>query len=116
MPGKRRPLWRRWASRLGLAFVLAAGLAYLPYRLLDSPGVRQAPQLSNELAETREAIESLRIENERYRREIDALKNEPEAIEDIARSELGMVRPGEVVIRVDDSACTGRAATAEGAR
>ena len=86
---------------MALAFALAAGLAYLPYRLLDGSGMGKTSHLDRELEQTRSEIEALRAENEKYRREIDALKNDPGAIEDIARSELGMVRPGDVVIRVD---------------
>ena len=35
------------------------------------------------------------------RRRIRALKNDPRAIEDIARAELGMTYPGELVIRIE---------------
>lgn len=86
---------------MALAFALAAGLAYLPYRLLDGSRMGSTAHLDRELARSRAKIEALRAENEKYRREIDALKNDPGAIEDIARSELGMVRPGDVVIRVE---------------
>lgn len=64
----------------------------------------RAAELDRELRRTRDSIDALRDENEKYRREIDALKNDPGAIEDIARSELGMVRPGDVVIRVERDA------------
>jgi len=36
------------------------------------------------------------------RRQISALKNDSGAIEDIARSELGFVREGEIIIRVTE--------------
>ncbi len=93
-----------WRARIGLALVLAVGLAYLPYHLLDGGGIRRIPKLERELAATRAAIVELRGENQRYREQIDALRNDPEAIEDIARDELGMVKPNELVIRVDPAA------------
>jgi cell division protein FtsB len=93
------PRWRRWASRIGLAIALAAGLAYLPYRL--SGGGPGAPQLADELARTRAETARLRTENARFAREIEALKSDPAAIDDLARDDLGMVREGELIIRLE---------------
>lgn len=92
---------RLWAGRLGLAFALAIGLAYLPYKLLDGTGVSDAPRLRAELERTRADIDRLRRDNARHRREIEALKNDSTAIQDIARDEIGLVHPGELVIRVE---------------
>jgi cell division protein FtsB len=47
------------------------------------------------------ATGKLRSENAELRRDISALKQDPRAIEEIARDELGMVFPDEVVIRVE---------------
>jgi len=92
------PRWRRWASRIGLALALAAGLAYLPYRFADP-----APtgKLEDELARTRADLARVQAENALYRREIDALEHDPAAIEDRARDDLGMVRAGELIIRLE---------------
>ncbi len=99
--GCRQSLWRRWVGRVALAITIALALAYLPYHLLDGAGIRRIPKLERELAETRQAIDELHAENHLHRQQINALKNDPAAIEDLARDELGMVRPGEIVIRVD---------------
>lgn len=92
---------RRWSGRIGLALLLAVGLAYLPYRLLDGTGVSDAPRLRAELSETLDEIDRVRRENLQLGRECEALRTDPTAIEDIARDEIGMVHPGEVVIRVE---------------
>jgi len=47
-------------------------------------------------------ISRLREENEKLREEITALKTDPSAMEQAARDELGMVRPGEVVYEIID--------------
>ncbi|HUH03734.1 MAG TPA: septum formation initiator family protein, partial [Kofleriaceae bacterium] len=94
---------RRWSGRIGLALLLALGLAYLPYRLLDGTGVSDAPRLRSELSESRVESERLRRENLQLARECEALRTDPTAIEDIARDEIGMVHPGEIVIRVEPS-------------
>ncbi|MCG8419059.1 MAG: septum formation initiator family protein [Proteobacteria bacterium] len=97
------PRWHRWAARVVLATILATALAYFPYRLLDGSGARKAAELRVQYERTAEACRILAEENTHLRGQIDALKNDVTAIEDIARSELGMVRPGEVIFRIDES-------------
>ncbi len=100
---KRKPRapWHQWATRIGWAVALALILAYTPYRFMgDNPGRRGAPELSVELAQTNDQIKVLERENARLRQEIHALRHDPEAIEDIARDELGFVRSSDLVIRI----------------
>lgn len=92
---------RRWTGRIVLAVLLAAGLAYLPYRLLDGTGVSDAPRLRAELSETRAESERMRRENQQLARECEALRTDPTAIEDIARDDIGLVHPGEIIIRIE---------------
>jgi cell division protein FtsB len=40
----------------------------------------------------------VRGENERLLREAEALRSDPDAIERVARADLGWVRPGEVIV------------------
>jgi cell division protein FtsB len=47
-------------------------------------------------------VERLRIENERLRHDADRLRTDPAAVEDVARRELGLIRPGELVFLVVD--------------
>jgi cell division protein FtsB len=86
-----------------LSLLLAAGLAYLPYRLLDGTGVSDAPRLRAQLAETLEDTETLRRENAQFRRDCEALRSDPSAIEDIARDEMGMVHDNELIILVESA-------------
>lgn len=76
-------------------------MATLPYHLVGGAGGEQLERMTAELDRTRAQIASRRSDNAELRRDIDALKNDPAAIEDIARRELGMVRPGEVVLRLE---------------
>lgn len=98
----QRPRWQIWGTRIALATALATGLAYFPYRLLDGSGARKAEELRQQYERTVAASRSLAAENARLRREIRALKTDVSAIEDIARDELGMVRPGEIIIRIEE--------------
>jgi cell division protein FtsB len=56
---------------------------------------RHYDELSNTLA-------SQRAENSRLRTEVRRLQEDPAAIEDLARRELGLIRPGEMVFIVKD--------------
>ena len=56
---------------------------------------RQYDELSN-------AIARQRAENARLREEIRRLQEDPSAIEELARRELGLIRPGERVFIVKD--------------
>jgi cell division protein FtsB len=96
--------WQRWATRVALAGAFALALAYVPYRLLGGSATAQVARLGGELERVRAASAELRAENAELRREIEALRSDPGAIEDIARDDLGLVRPGELVIRVDEVA------------
>ena len=49
-----------------------------------------------------DALDRQRAENARLRERIERLKNDPAAIEELARGELGLMRPGEKVFIVKD--------------
>ena len=48
------------------------------------------------------AIAKQRAENDRLREEIRRLEDDPATIEELARRELGLIRPGEKVFIVKD--------------
>lgn len=48
------------------------------------------------------ALEQQRAENERMREEVSRLTDDPAAIEELARGELGLMRPGEKVFIIKD--------------
>jgi len=91
--------WRRWVFRLLLAGVLAIGLGYLPYRVYGPSGMARALRLERELDQLVESNGRLERENRRLRQQIHNLKQDTSYIEQVARDELGMVRPGDVVFQ-----------------
>jgi cell division protein FtsB len=93
--------WRRWAVRIGSAVAAAALVGYLPYRLVGGASGAQLERMQGDLDRTRFAITQARASSAELRREIDALRSDPGAVEDIARRDLGMVRPGDLVLRID---------------
>lgn len=84
-----------------MASGLATALAYFPYRLLDGSGAQRASELRAQYERTRAASEVLSEENMQLLREISALERDSGALEDIARNELGMVFPDELIIRIE---------------
>jgi len=87
---------RRWATRLVLALAVALAIAYVP-----GDSEHQAVQLRRQLADARREAKELEAANARMATEVDALRTDPEAVEARARNELGMVYPGEIVLRLE---------------
>lgn len=59
-------------------------------------------------------IQSLKQENERLTKEVQALKNDPDKIESVAREKLGMARKGEIIYQYEKTAPKENAGAAGG--
>jgi cell division protein FtsB len=93
---------------LGLVVVLAA----LQYKLwIGAGGVREVEQLRITVQLQQEENAALRQRNEALAAEVDDLKGGTAAVEERARSELGMIKPGEVFYRIVDPAPAAAPAT-----
>ena len=92
------PAVRRWLTRLGLALVVAVAIGYVPGQLMRRDP--RAKQLAERLETLRAEASELAAKNAALYREVNALRTDIGAIEDRARGDLGMVYPGEVVLRV----------------
>ena len=89
----------RWLRLL--LVVLVALLAFLQYRLWWGEGGRRSVAALQDqvLRQTREN-EGLRQRNAALAAEVEDLKSGEAAVEERARSELGMIKPGETFYRV----------------
>jgi cell division protein FtsB len=89
----------RWlVPALLLLFVL------LQYKLWVGEGsLAEVATLEREIAEERLNIENLQRRNMEMQAEIDSFKNDLDAVEERARSELGMIREGEIYFQIPDS-------------
>jgi len=88
-PRALRPGWIVAALLVGL--LLAA--------VLGDNGVLQLWRLQGQVEALHRQVQALEAENERLARAIAELRNDPAVIERLAREELGLVRPGERVLR-----------------
>ena len=78
--------------RLAFGFAAASLIAHVLLGERGLPANLRARQEYRELAET---VEALKATNRRLSREAERLRNDPAAIEALARRDLGLVRPGE---------------------
>jgi cell division protein FtsB len=92
---------RRWCLRLALAAVLALSIGYLPYRAYGPGGVARVLRLEGDLKRLEENNRHLREQNGKLRQQINGLKDDSGAIEAVARDELGLVRPEDIVFQFE---------------
>lgn len=92
---------RRWSLRLALAATLALAIGYLPYKAYGPGGVARALRLERDLQRLEESNRQLWGQNHQLRQHIQSLKDDREAIEAVARDELGLVRPEDIVIQFE---------------
>lgn len=102
-----------------LAAALLVVLLALQYRLwLGDGGMREVGRLRQEIDQQQQENESLRERNRTLTAEVQDLKKGTTAIEERARSDLGMVKQGETFYQVvpPQDAPAARNAPAVGAR
>jgi cell division protein FtsB len=88
---RRAPTPRRtWRYVLVLITVLLLANAFVGER-----GLIALFRANLEHAQLRQDIDTLHAENDQLHRYVEALTEEPRIIEDVARRELGLIRPGE---------------------
>ncbi len=79
--------------------MLALALVAVPVLVLEPEGLPRLRALQTELDEVNAENDELRREVGHLRVEVKQLRDDPAAIERIARDELGMVRKSEVVFQ-----------------
>jgi cell division protein FtsB len=86
--------------RIVLVLLLAL-LGWLQYRLwFGGGGEREVAQLQAQVASQRHDNAGLQQRNDALAAEVEDLKSGEAAVEERARNELGMIRPGETFYRV----------------
>jgi cell division protein FtsB len=96
VPRKSRPR--------ALALYLAALAVLLTLSALDPNGLRKAVRHEGEAERLERENAVLERSVTRLRRDVKALSGDPAALERAAREELGYVKPGELVYKLDEGA------------
>jgi cell division protein FtsB len=71
--------------------------------LVGDKGLMETMRARRQYTEVAASLGTLRQDNTRLRDEIRRLKSDPATIESIARGDLGLMRPGEVLFVVKDA-------------
>lgn len=85
----------RSAVLLGFSIVLSIGIAISAYH--KENGVADVIELRGAIAGLEKKIALVENRNNRLRRKINSLHSDDSYTEEMARKELGLVKPGEVV-------------------
>ena len=84
-----------------IAIVLLALLLWLQYKIwLQDGGIPEILQLEQEVGEVKLEVKSLQERNASLDAEVRDLKKGLDAIEERARSEMGMIKSGEIYYQV----------------
>ena len=88
--------------RNGIFILLLVCLVLVVHEIFGDNGYLALRQQRKQLEALREQIEQLTRQNEELGRQIKALKSDPQAIERVAREQMRMARPGEIIYTLPD--------------
>ena len=71
--------------------------------LMGEKGLLETVRARRQYRELAGSIERLRTENSRLRDEARRLREDPKTIESLARKDLGLIRPGELLFIIKDA-------------
>ena len=110
-PGGAEPLRRKRAApappssagRRALHLVIVfITLVLVADALVGEKGLVESMRARRQYRDVAASLESLRRENSRLRDSVRRLRDDPGAIESLAREQLGLIRPGEVLFIIKD--------------
>lgn len=93
---------RLWLRRAGVYAGGALLVLVLMHTLFGPYGYLSMRRSQREIEQLRQEIDRLDRENAQLSGEIRALQTDPAAIEKVAREEMGLARPGEMIFRLPD--------------
>ncbi|HTQ86132.1 MAG TPA: septum formation initiator family protein [Candidatus Solibacter sp.] len=99
---KREPPWQRRMRRAGVYAGGALLVLVLMHTLFGRYGYLSMRRSQHEIEQLREELDRLDQENAQLSGEIRALQTDPAAIEKVAREDMGLARPGEMIFQLPD--------------
>jgi cell division protein FtsB len=84
--------------------------------LVGDGGLLDRLRARRDYRELSDSVEALRAENARLRQDVKRYRDDPAAIESLAREELGLLKPGEVLFIIRDARPFDQAQGGAGAR
>lgn len=98
----RPPVPRRQSRSFWGHAVLFVASVLLVNALVGDRGLMQTIRARRANAAAAGDLQRLKQENARLREQARRLRNDPRTIESVARGELGLVRPGEILVTLKD--------------
>jgi cell division protein FtsB len=95
---RQRELRDRWMVRA----LIFAGCVLLGNALVGDGGLLGTIRAREDYRRASDGLARLKAENAGLREQARRLQEDPAAIEMVAREELGLIRPGEILVRVKD--------------
>jgi len=84
--------------------LFAAAFVLMVNALVGENGYLATLQARSERDKLLDQIARMRIKNQQMREEINEIRTNPKALEEAARRELNMMRPGETMVILKDAA------------
>src|SRR6266566_5276314 len=94
-------IWSK-LTRLVIFLLFVAGLLAVAVWYL--PVIKQNERMRKEILKRDEQIQKAEASNKQLRSAIEAMLHDPKAVERLAREKLGYAKPGETVIRFEETA------------
>jgi cell division protein FtsB len=91
-----KPVARSRAALIVTAVVLAVALE----GIFGAHGVLAMFRLKRQVRETQQQTQKLNQENQKLAGQVRALRSDPATIERLAREQLGLARPGEMIFKL----------------
>lgn len=88
--------WKQY----GRAILLVLVVALLVHDVFGTHGFLAMRRTKKQMQQVKADLERLNTENQQLADEVKELKSDPHKIESIARDELGLAKPGEVIIKI----------------
>ncbi|HEX9760052.1 MAG TPA: septum formation initiator family protein [Candidatus Acidoferrales bacterium] len=95
-PSRLREFVREYG---GVVFVLVL-LAMLAHTIFADSGYLAMRRMQQDMEVLNNEIRELHDENRRLAEEVQSLKTDPKTIERIAREEMGLAKPGELIFKL----------------
>jgi cell division protein FtsB len=89
--------------RYGRGLLALLVLVMMVHDVFGTHGFLAMRRTENEIKKVQANLDQLTKENAELEEEVKDLKSDPRLIEKIARDDLGLARPGEVIIRIPQS-------------
>ena len=98
----RPALPRRQPRRFWSHVMLFAACVLLANGLFGERGLTDTIRARRAFVTAARELDQLKRDNEALRDKARRLRNDPSTIESVARGELGLVRPGEILVTIKD--------------